>query len=421
MRLSLGLAIALALGVGTVAHANSGGRPGPGCVGCHGAGDVVVDLVASPPVFSPGDEITVTVTLQAPGGEVAGLFVEADAGSMSTISGQGLAEVAAGLTHTQAAPMGAGGADFAFRWTAPAQVGAVRFGISVLVGNGNGGSSGDRAGEAVFDLVYGCDGQQFFLDIDGDDYGRDDAARTDCAGQPPVDHAIASGDCDDTRDTVHPGATELCNQRDDDCDGELDEDAIPIPLYPDGDGDGYYGQVEGMSTDVMMGCVGTPDYAGEPGDCEPNDPSKHPGAEEVCNLYDDNCDGRADERVRPICGVGWCAREAWTCDPANCDPGAPQPETCNLLDDDCDDDLDEDVVCEGTATCIAGECRDEATDGGGSEDPGAPGSSDGGTSGAVAAASTTGGGCGCGLDRSAAPWWLVLAGVRRRRARVSPT
>ena len=39
----------------------------------------------------------------------------------------------------------------------------------------------------------------------------------------------------------------------------------------------------------------------------------HPGAKEMCNYKDDNCNGRVDEGVRASCGVGWCRREAASC------------------------------------------------------------------------------------------------------------
>ncbi len=406
-----------------VAQANGGGRPGLGCVGCHGGGDLALSLSASPAQFDPGDEITVTLTVGG-GGSVAGVFIAADTGSFTTIGGQLLAEVPAGLTHTQPKALSGGDADFVFRWRAPDSPGAVRFEVTALVGNGNGGSSGDQADEGAFDLVFGCEPAQLFYDFDGDGFGRDDSPRTACANAPPANHAPEGGDCDDTRDTVHPGAVELCNQRDDDCDVEIDEDAIPITLYPDADGDGYYGQVESTSPDVVMGCVGTPDYAGEPGDCEPGDPTKHPGAEEVCNLYDDNCDGRVDERVRPICGVGWCAREAWTCDPANCEPGPPQDESCNLLDDDCDDALDEDVQCAGGDVCIAGECRVAEAGADGGEDTTSQAVDDGATGDGTTAGSAgqdgSAAGCGCtATDPAPLPRWLLalpLGAVGRRRA-----
>lgn len=381
-----------------------------------------MSMTTSPSTIEPGDEVTVTLRVDPNGfGQVVGVFLDADAGTLATVSGQGLATVPAGLTHSQPRALVGGMADLVFRWTAPASPGAVRFEVSVLAGNDNGGSSGDRGDEGRFDFVYGCRPQMFFLDIDGDGYGRDDAMRLSCAGDFVADHVAISGDCDDTRETVHPDAVELCNQRDDDCDAEIDEDAIPIALFPDADGDGYFGQVEGTSTDTVMGCVGTPGYAGEAGDCAPDDPSKHPGAEEVCNLYDDNCDGRADERVRPICGVGWCAREAWTCDPINCDPGEPQPELCNLLDDDCDDQLDEDAQCPEGQACVVGECTPvgAADDGG---DAGSEGASTGvvgeGSTDTGGPAASSGDGSRCSVAANASAWWLVpLVLVRRARRR----
>jgi hypothetical protein len=61
----------------------------------------------------------------------------------------------------------------------------------------------------------------------------------------------------------------------------------------------------------------------------------HPGAVEICNNIDDNCNGRIDEYVRPYCGVGWCLRESYSCSPDLCFPGDPVPEI--ILDGKCDD------------------------------------------------------------------------------------
>jgi len=67
------------------------------------------------------------------------------------------------------------------------------------------------------------DSAQSFLDADGDGWDETE-------------------DCDDTDATVHPGADERCNGRDDDCDGEVDEDFVapyclmdsdPCPLAPE--------------------------------------------------------------------------------------------------------------------------------------------------------------------------------------------
>ncbi len=53
-------------------------------------------------------------------------------------------------------------------------------------------------------------------DADGDGYADCSVAGCDAAG-------LTCGDCDDTRAAVHPGASEACNHRDDDCDGGVDE------------------------------------------------------------------------------------------------------------------------------------------------------------------------------------------------------
>jgi uncharacterized protein (TIGR03382 family) len=342
----------------TPASAHSAGQPGGDCTGCHGSGDYDIAVATNPASFSPGDALTVTVTISSPGGNVAGIFVAANEGSLSTIAGQGLAQVTNGLTHTSPKNMSGGTAQFSFGWNAPNQPGAVRFEVSTLVANDNGSSSGDLADDGQFDFVFGCSPSTYYRDFDGDGYGRDTEPLVHCAGAAPSGYSAAGGDCNDSNDAIHPGATEYCNQVDDDCDGEVDDDAIPLTLYPDADGDGYYGVDEFESGETIVGCVPHDGYAAEPGDCEPEDPEINPGVEEVCNLIDDDCSGKLDEQVRPQCGEGWCRREATTCDPASCVPGEPRAEECNLFDDDCNGIVDNDAPCAAGQSCIAGTCTE---------------------------------------------------------------
>ena len=373
-----------------------------------------------------------TIRFSSPSGNVAGLFAIPNEGSIQTLGGEGLAAVNAGVTHTSPKSLSGGQVDFRFDWTAPNQPGAVRFEVSSVVGNGNGASSGDGAVDGNFDFVYGCEPQVFYRDFDGDGYGRDTHPLVHCAGDPPPGYALTGDDCDDNRDTVYPGATEYCNLRDDDCDGEVDEDALPVEQYPDADGDGYYGLSELESGEMFLGCVPTEGWAAEPGDCAPLDPNIHPGAEEVCNLYDDNCDGKVDEGVRPRCGEGWCRREAITCEPSSCTPGEPREfEQCNLLDDDCDGLVDEDAECAVGEVCLVGVCQvddgsGDQTGGGGSTDGAtSEGESSGptsstGTSGGPAAAGGGGKGCSIAGDTGREHAWLmllVLAARFRPRAR----
>ena len=80
-----------------------------------------------------------------------------------------------------------------------------------------------------------CDGEDiryFYADDDGDGYGAPDESVEVC-GEPPPEGWVDNGDdCDDEDDLVHPGAPEVCNGLDDDCDGRLPPDEL------DGDGDG---------------------------------------------------------------------------------------------------------------------------------------------------------------------------------------
>ncbi|MCB9673553.1 MAG: hypothetical protein H6737_00465 [Alphaproteobacteria bacterium] len=85
-----------------------------------------------------------------------------------------------------------------------------------------------------------CDGMEdedlgtpWFPDADGDGFG-DDGAEGVVACDAPSGHVDVQGDCDDTRDTVSPDATEVCsNLVDDDCDGTVDEGCQTVIIPPD--------------------------------------------------------------------------------------------------------------------------------------------------------------------------------------------
>lgn len=394
--------------------------PAPGCIGCHTAGPHEAVVTTMPGAFGPGETVRVTVTLTAASGVRAGVFVDDDIGTQGVVSGGGLIAAGTGLTHASPRALSNGSASFSFDWTAPHAAGAVRFDVSSVIGNGNNGSSGDQAAASVHDFVFGCEPATYYADFDGDGYGRADMTRIHCAGAPPEGYALTGDDCDDNREAVHPGAVELCNERDDDCDDEIDDDYQPVQCYPDRDGDGYYGVEEGQSDDTYMGCP-EPGYASEPGDCDPYDAAIHPGAEEVCNLYDDDCDGRVDEFVRPICGIGWCQRAAESCEASACVPGEPSPEQCNLLDDDCDDAIDEGEICPDGEACVLGVCAvaSGSTNEGGSVD--AEAEAEAGGPAPEASAGAEDGGEGCACRSKARPRLGLLAlvllgcGVLRRR------
>ncbi len=60
----------------------------------------------------------------------------------------------------------------------------------------------------------------WYLDSDGDDYGDPSSSVSACA--PPPGYIADPDDCDDNDDTVNPAALEVCDGRDNDCDGIVD-------------------------------------------------------------------------------------------------------------------------------------------------------------------------------------------------------
>jgi len=146
----------------------------------------------------------------------------------------------------------------------------------------------------------------YYQDADGDGYGIASVAVPSCT-QPPG-YVPTSGDCDDTDPAVFPGATEICNGVDDNCNGTVDEG-----LTVDNDGDGF-------------SCSA---------DCDDFDPAVHPGAVEICDRKDSNCDGilPLDERDNDADGFATCEGDCRD-DLPGIHPGAP--ELCNHVDDNCD-------------------------------------------------------------------------------------
>ena len=96
-------------------------------------------------------------------------------------------------------------------------------------------------------------------------------------------------DCDDRDPEVHPGATEVCDHVDNDCDGYVNEGVGQL-WYRDADDDGY-----GDPHDKASSCWEPLGYVPTGTDCDDGDPDVNPGAEELCDGVDNDCDDRVDE------------------------------------------------------------------------------------------------------------------------------
>ncbi len=139
------------------------------------------------------------------------------------------------------------------------------------------------------------------------------------------------GDCDDLDGNIHPGAQEVCNDRDDDCNGDTD------------DGLGVISCGVGSCFKEIKACEN-----GNQQSCAPGNP-----AEEICNGGDDDCDGKVDEdasdnSLTESCvafALGACSAGVKTCTdgsfPPICSPGIAEEETCDDIDNNCDGETDE--------------------------------------------------------------------------------
>ena len=206
-----------------------------------------------------------------------------------------------------------------------------------------------------------CDGEidegvrtTWYRDTDGDGFG--DPTNTLEACEPGEGMSSNGSDCNDGNAAVYPGADELCNGIDDNCDGAIDEGGLDT-FYRDADGDGH-----GVPDDSITGCDEVDGYARLDDDCNDADATISPSAEEVCNAEDDDCDGDIDEGVTTIYyadadldGYGDSAHSTESCDlppghaetAGDCDDtdSAVHPaatEVCNAIDDDCDTLIDDD-------------------------------------------------------------------------------
>lgn len=135
----------------------------------------------------------------------------------------------------------------------------------------------------------GLTNREYCRDADGDGVGRR-ASGSMMACTPPAGYVLGCDDCDDGNRGRNPGAPEVCDSVDNDCDGVIDED-MSRTFYRDSDGDGH----GDPRSAPVTGCVAPSGYVASNDDCDDGNRNRNPGASEVCDGVDNNCNGQTDE------------------------------------------------------------------------------------------------------------------------------
>lgn len=213
------------------------------------------------------------------------------------------------------------------------------------------------------------DAKTWYRDADKDTYG-DRSSRT-IACKLPAGYVADSSDCDDTDSKISPVGVEVCNRKDDDCDGIADErDALDVrSFWFDWDADGY-----GDPAVTAKACWAPSGWVDNDDDCDDTCDACNPAARDI--PYDDidqNCDG-AD-----LCDVdldGFDAEDCGGDDCADDDPDMSPGEVevyYDGIDADCDGRSDDDADRDGDDADFAGgsDCddADDAVYGGAPEIP----------------------------------------------------
>ena len=216
---------------------------------------------------------------------------------------------------------------------------------NTMQGDLDGDGLGDKCDEDVDGDGWANDADNCPLVANEDQQDTDgDGTGDKCAEDKDGDGVPDEQDCAPLNAAIYPGADEVCDGADNDCDQSEDEG------YVDSDFDGLKDCV-----DLDDDNDGDPDDS----DCAPLDPAINHGVDETCDGEDNNCDGVADEDTGTLaCGKGVCFHTVAACiDGVGqvCDPylGATMEE-CDGLDNDCDGIVDEDL---GWTLCGLGNCQ----------------------------------------------------------------
>ena len=129
----------------------------------------------------------------------------------------------------------------------------------------------------------------FYIDADGDNFGDADIFINSCLAII-AGYVLDSTDCNDADNLIYPGAVEICDYLDNDCNGIIDDNLTYIHSFEDADEDNYGNiEVDSLSCEIPAG------FVEDDSDCDDTNSFIYPGADEILNGIDDDCNELIDE------------------------------------------------------------------------------------------------------------------------------
>jgi hypothetical protein len=198
----------------------------------------------------------------------------------------------------------------------------------------------------------------YFADADGDGFGDITTLISTCI--QPQGYVTDNTDCKDNDAAIFPGAQEICNDIDDDCNDLIDDGLVFTTYYADADGDSF-----GDINNPLDACVIPAGYVTNSADCNDNNANQNTASTEICNGEDDDCDGIIDNGLIFLdyyadldsdgfgagtatnscvdLGAGYVTNNT-DCNDNNANQNTASTEICNGEDDDCDGTIDNGIT-----------------------------------------------------------------------------
>ncbi len=212
-----------------------------------------------------------------------------------------------------------------------------------------------KAAELCDDFDNDCDGKtdegvgiKMYRDADFDGHGEKGPkvkAVMKCPGA--VGFAGKSNDCNDNDPEVFEGQFEICDGKDNNCDGNIDEVEEEAPWFVDADGDRF-----GDATSVpVYSCQRIPGRELSHNDCNDKAAAVNPAAAELCDGVDNDCNGKRDFKLDTndfedddnddVADSNCKGGKGGDCDDTDATTAKGKEEVCDMRDNDCDGKVDE--------------------------------------------------------------------------------